>query len=273
MQLASMIPSSVRPVPPSVFARPAGALATALRTAAAAAPSTGASIGASLFSTPPARPSLVSASSAIRNFVPAAVGTTSLPIGSQAPPAAGVQGMFATLARFSAPASPPRALTAAPTNINPTGLFATPVGSSPGNFIGRQLFRGTAAVQPFNMPPAPSAVQPVTTATYTNAGPMPPATPATTPTGQTPQGSSTALPAAGGGFDPGSVMGSGDGPYLNAGQPDPFNPGYDMNGQPLPAAPAAASSISFGQIALYGGVGLAGLWILSKVFGGKASAA
>lgn len=208
---------------------------------------------------------LPAASSAVRNFAPPAVSQV-IPVKAQSTPSTSPTGMLSNLALLSQPRA---SFLPFRTSSSPVGGLRSPtVDNSPANVLDRmRIALSGKALAPYNPPAAPQATAPVDQAVFQSAQPPAAAPPAST--------SSSTLP--GGGFDPyastdGSTNypGSGDAAVLNAGQPDPLHPGFDLNGNPLPpAAPSSTGSIvAFAQAnpLLAGGLALGGLFLLSKIF-------
>lgn len=180
-------------------------------------------------------------------YLPATTGaTTTIPVPSQSPPSATIDGMFAKLGLFGAPAPAPLALRSPLRPISVSGVNAPAVGTRPATLL-QSVRAATSWIAPFNPPFSPPAVGPVRADAY-----LPPSAPPVTPAASTSSGAaSTALPSGGGG-------------YSTEGAPMPW---LEQEAQPAPA-PAGPS---FGTIALYGAAGLGGLFLLSKMFGGSRS--
>jgi hypothetical protein len=227
--------------PRSVFTAPTSTVGSMLQTALRTTPFRASPPATSSFFTK-APALLPSASSIVAGWRPATPATVPP---QPAPPAASssVGGLFARIAKFSQPSLPPSALQFAKQPAPAaTGFDAAPVSAG---------WRSVGGVTP-SLPPAFVGTPPPA------ASMIPPAQP---PAGQAatlaPQASPTStLPDPGFTMGPGgSFPGSGDGAYLNP---------------PSSAAPTAApdTSPSLGTLALYGGVAVGGLFLLSKMFKG-----
>lgn len=193
----------------------------------------------------PSKTAIPTVSSQLVSYTPPDMSTTTPPIPSQTSPKSSTVGIFAQLARFSQPA-PPAALRLqlATTPAPPSNFYASPVGTSPGNFLAQQLAAGSP-IASYNPSPPDLGVATVGATPFVGYPPAPgPAAP---------MGASATLPApGGGGYGPGGdYPGSGDGAYLTAGDLTPM---------------ADLTKPDYQKLALYGAAGLGGLYLLSRIF-------
>ncbi len=184
----------------------------------------------------PAQAPIPTVSSRLLTYSPPLMNTTTPPIASQTSQAGSTSGLFARLATFSqGRAAPAFSL---PTSMDAGINFnAPPVGTSPASFLRMQ--GSPSPVAPYNPSPPDLGVATVGRTPFLG----PPA-----PGPQAPVGPAASLPMGPGDNYPGS----GDGAYLTPAAPDPL-------------AGTGLQGINWPRVAVYGGVAVGGLYLLSRM--------